>query len=614
MSCLSKFKIGVVLAIVGVFSVATLLTAFLFIPKTPVDAFKSVDDSNAVVVGDIWNSSAKAFNGANFQTLLNYISSNGTISGVNTNEQTAQDIRGYTYGGKDPNKSVVVTIGNYKWQVVYLTRTNNTSGDRIATLLMTNNDGTSRYGGSSDSGSNYGPNDFTNGYPTSMYGLSYIRAYTLNNGGPYVEIPNNSSNPTDSNIVNINKSASHKYSLYTVESQGLTQYLVQPQDVWYQTEAQLTGSNNPTNYTLNNESLSTTINTGWSVSNTYQTKNYYTEWGDDYLWLPSISEAGARDSELGIWELSTTERSASSNWWPRSGFYLYSYHVAYLDSSGSGCINTRVNRTNGVRPALHLNLDKIVESISSNITALSNNDSYGTVLGGGSYLNGTTATLTATANSGYKFLGWDTNGDNTPDITANPHTFTVSGDATFTAIFEPPLVLIRTNDPNLGKIIVNGQVVDSAQLQQAQGTQITELIAFTTSGSAFLYWLDEATETMYTDNPLNYTVGSEDTTLTAVFSSALMDGIAVAAQNGGEARISGYDDDMTTVHLTAVAYAGYEFAGWYTYGDNQLISTSATCDLPLSTVDNKLLIAHFVPKNTPNSNPTLDNTGDQFSP
>ncbi len=253
------------------------------INRTPVDAFKSVDDSNAVVVGDIWNSSVKGFDATNFNKLLSYISSNGTINGVNTNEQTAQDIRNYTYGGKASGKSVVVTIGDYDWQVVYLTRKNNTSGDRIATLLMVNNDGSARYGSSS---SYYGTNSFTSGFPTSMYGTSHIRAVTLNNGGRYINITSNS-NPTTTTTAN--KSSSHKYALYTVASQGLTQYLVQPQEVWYQTQAQLTGSNNPINYTLNNESLSTTINTGWynnsASSYSYQGKDYYTEWGDDYLWF-----------------------------------------------------------------------------------------------------------------------------------------------------------------------------------------------------------------------------------------------------------------------------------------------------------------------------------------
>ncbi len=280
---LSKVKVGLVTVITSIFCLAVLLTAFLFIPKMPVDAFTSDSNvtSNAVVVGDIWNSSTKTFNRDTLGTLLKYISSDGSINSVNTNEQTAQDIRGYTYGGKASGKSVVVTIGNYKWQVVYLTRKNNTSGDRIATLLMTNNDGTARYGNSSY----YGGNSFTSGFPTSMYGTSHIRAVTLNNGGRYINITSYS-NP--STTTTASKSSSHKYALYTVADKGLTQYLVQPQEVWYQTEAQLTGSNNPANYTLNNESLSTTINTGWynnsASSYSYQGKDYYTEWGDDYLW------------------------------------------------------------------------------------------------------------------------------------------------------------------------------------------------------------------------------------------------------------------------------------------------------------------------------------------
>ena len=688
----SKAKTSIMIILASIFSIATLLTAFLFTPHTPVNAFNGTSsvNSNAVVVPQLWNSSTQSFNATNFQTLLNYISSNGSISGVNTSQQTAADIRGYTYGGKSSGRAVVVQLGNYQWQVVYLTRTNNTSGDRIATLLMVNNDGTATYGNSS---SYYGDNDFTSGYPTSMYGTSYIRAYTLNNGGYYIKITSNSSNPSNVVSTPLTPSTESDYALFTVDSLGLTQYIVQPKNVWYQTQAQLTGNANPTRYTLNNESLSTNISTGWYNNNassySYQTKTYYTQWGNDHLWLPSLSETGTGDSELGIWELSTTERSSTvSYWWSRSGYYVYSYYAHSLGSSGSSYSRSTVADRYGVRAALHLNLDKAANSlIEYTITAQSNNTNYGTVSGGGTYHNGdsitlratprtgyqfvrwtrngsqvstsanytftvsgsytytaifepisytintpvnisgagtatgggsynynTPATISATANAGYQFVGWDTNGDNTADITANPHTFTVTGNATYTAIFEelPINVLIRTNDPTLGRVMVNGQLVDSIQLQQKEGDEITELIACINAGYAFLYWLDDATGGIFTDNPLTFTVGSTDTTLTAVFSSGLMDGVAVAAQNGGEARISGYSEDMTTIHLTAVAYSGYEFAGWYTYGDNQLISTSASCDIPISDVDNKLIIAHFVPRDTSNLEDSTDNTGDTF--
>ncbi len=95
----------------------------------------------------------------------------------------------------------------------------------------------------------------------------------------------------------------------------------------------------------------------------------------DYLWLPSISEAGRGDSELGIWKLSTTERAASNNWWSRSGRYNYSYDVYYLNSSGSGASNTYVNNSYGIRPAIHLNLDKAAQSVAYSINATTNANS-----------------------------------------------------------------------------------------------------------------------------------------------------------------------------------------------------------------------------------------------
>ena len=64
------------------------------------------------------------------------------------------------------------------------------------------------------------------------------------------------------------------------------------------------------------------------------------------------------------------------------------------------------------------------------ITVKANNDTYGTVTGGGDYEENATATLTATPNAGYSFVKWD------DGVTANPRTVTVTAAATYTAIFE----------------------------------------------------------------------------------------------------------------------------------------------------------------------------------
>ena len=64
------------------------------------------------------------------------------------------------------------------------------------------------------------------------------------------------------------------------------------------------------------------------------------------------------------------------------------------------------------------------------ITATSANPTMGTVSGGGSYASGVTATLTATANTGYHFTQWQDGN------TQNPRTITVMGNATYTAYFD----------------------------------------------------------------------------------------------------------------------------------------------------------------------------------
>lgn len=69
------------------------------------------------------------------------------------------------------------------------------------------------------------------------------------------------------------------------------------------------------------------------------------------------------------------------------------------------------------------------EKTEFTITANANDESMGTVSGGGVYEDGATATLTATAKEGYVFAEWN---DGVKD---NPRTITVTGNATYTATF-----------------------------------------------------------------------------------------------------------------------------------------------------------------------------------
>ncbi len=626
---LSKVKTGVIVAIASIFCLATLLTAFLFSPNGIVNATPE-PAGDWISVPQLWDSESKSFNQTNLNQLLSYISSDGTINGVNTTRQTAADIRWYTYGGKYADQYIKVTIGDYDWIVVYLTRTNDTTGARIATLLMVNNDGTATYGNSS---SNYGGNSFTSGYPTSMYGTSHIRAVTLNNGGPYVKIANNNSNPTS--VTQATQSSSHKYALFTVDSLGLTNYLVQPKNVWYQTQAQLTGSNNPQGYTLNNESLATNLS-GYSGNRIYQTKTYYTQWGNDYLWLPSLSETGTSDSKLGIWELSTTERSASTNWWSRSGDYYSSRNAYSLYSSGSSLGSYYVYNSRGVRAALHLNLDKM---LSMSIRAESSDSSQGMVSGGGNFdydYTGTT-TITATGINGYIFDYWQDSSGN--KIYENPYTFSVTKSETYTAYFRLPQVIFTTSNSG-AEIAINNTATDDIvqrhqldftadnyldsvsinggppqDIEYLSGTLIADDtclgITYLTNASASRVLfevsgvIDDVEITLYFTNI--------EQTLSPPSASGGANGIVVSATAGGVASIVGDDfenlgDNDTITFIARLVQNGYRFSHWED-GEGNNLGTTDNLVLTKAEAYNKKITAVFVPLDQSNAN--FDTNNDQ---
>ena len=65
------------------------------------------------------------------------------------------------------------------------------------------------------------------------------------------------------------------------------------------------------------------------------------------------------------------------------------------------------------------------------ISAVANDDTYGSVTGTGAYAEGETVTLTATPNEGYIFVRWNDGN------TANPRVFKASENVVYTAVFAP---------------------------------------------------------------------------------------------------------------------------------------------------------------------------------
>jgi hypothetical protein len=139
---------------------------------------------------------------------------------------------------------------------------------------------------------------------------------------------------------------------------------------------------------------------------------------------------------------------------------------------------------------------------SYTVSATANDPSMGSVAGAGTYEEGATATLTATAAEGYEFVNWTVNDE---VLTDNPITLTVNSDITAVATFKAIEVVVPTytvtitaNDTTMGAVTGAGTY--------AEGT-IATLTATPNEGYEFVNWIVD--DEVLTDNPLNLIVTSD---------------------------------------------------------------------------------------------------------
>ena len=165
----------------------------------------------------------------------------------------------------------------------------------------------------------------------------------------------------------------------------------------------------------------------------------------------------------------------------------------------------------------------------------------------GTYQEGSTATLTATANRGYKFLNW-TVGETT--YTENPLTLTVNSNLSVTANFEaltPLTVTAVANDEALGTVTGSGAYFE--------GENVT-LTATPNAGCELVKWSNEATDA-------TITIPAQDITLTAIFQkisytvTLLTNDEAKGTVTGAGSYTAGEE-----VSLSAVPAEGYKLLYW----------------------------------------------------
>lgn len=140
----------------------------------------------------------------------------------------------------------------------------------------------------------------------------------------------------------------------------------------------------------------------------------------------------------------------------------------------------------------------------------------GSVTGGGVYVVGQNATIVATSQSGYHFVGWRLNGSNEYVSTDASYTFEVQAQADLVAVFAANapglsyLVTVRPSNSSTANgtlVSVNGGEPSASVTLEVEAGQSISLAASigTATGVRFTDWAIANGDTIGSANPLEYT-------------------------------------------------------------------------------------------------------------
>jgi uncharacterized repeat protein (TIGR03803 family) len=187
----------------------------------------------------------------------------------------------------------------------------------------------------------------------------------------------------------------------------------------------------------------------------------------------------------------------------------------------------------------------VVFAISlATVTTAANPTNAGTVTGGGFYVPGTNAQLTAVASNGWLFTSWN-NG-----ITNNPYPITVPpSNITYTANFAPASLVTGLASPTNG-----GRVTGSGWYIVGSNATLT---AIASNNWLFINWNGGVTSTN-----LTIPVPATNVTYTATFAATATIVVGANTNAGGTVTGGGFFFVGSNATLTATASIGWQFLSW----------------------------------------------------
>ena len=305
------------------------------------------------------------------------------------------------------------------------------------------------------------------------------------------------------------------------------------------------------------------------------------------------SDGGATVTERGIcW--STSHNPTTSGSHANNGTGTGSYTVQMSGLTANTTYYVRAYAINSQGTSYGSEVSFTTEQIPSyTISVSANPTNGGTVAGGGTYQQGQSCTVTATANTGYTFLRWTENG--TQVSTNANYTFTVSDNRTLVAQFQANSYTVSVSaTPTSG-----GSATGGGNYNYGQSCTVSASAA---NGYTFLRWTENGTQ-VSTNASYTFTV-TGNRTLVAQFQ---VNGYTISASAnptaGGTVTGAGTYNYGQSCTLTATANTGYTFLRWTENGEQ--VSTNAT--YTFNVTGNRTLVAQFQIQSytiTASANPT----------
>ena len=186
----------------------------------------------------------------------------------------------------------------------------------------------------------------------------------------------------------------------------------------------------------------------------------------------------------------------------------------------------------------------------------------GSVFGSGSYDYGSSASILATPQTGYQFVGWT--GDGINDQNSTSTSVLITQDTNISAVFSIKSYSLSIVDGNGGSISGGGDF--------EHGTD-ANISAIPEQGYSFSAWSGDGIEN---SSDANTTVAmTQDRSISATFSINSYN-LQVSSTTGGSVSGSGSYDYGSSASILATPQTGYQFVGWTGDGINDQNSTGTS--------------------------------------